>query len=69
MKPETVNALSSAVIAFVTVLGLMGWLYYNMRAFRVSLWIIIILEIILFSTILIYTSWVVNKLKTRETNG
>ena len=31
MRAETVNALSSSVIAFVTVVGLMVGLYFNLK--------------------------------------
>ena len=69
MKAEQVNALSSAVIALVTVLGLMVGLYYNLRSFRFSLILIMIFEILLFITVVIFTWWIKNKLKRGDTHG
>lgn len=62
MKAETVNALSSAVIAFVTIVGLLVGLYFNLKE-TTKFHYILIFELLLIIAVLFIVAWLHHKLK------
>ncbi len=65
-RAERISALSSAIIAFVTVLGLMVGLYYNLRATNTKLFDIFIFESIFIVTIFSIIVWLMHHMKEED---
>lgn len=65
MNHEKVNMLSTATIAFVTVLATMGGLYFNLEE-KTPLRIIVIFELAFVIAVLLFIRWIS---KRGETNG
>ena len=55
METNKVNALSTATIAFVTILGLMIGFYYNLTTTDTKVLYILILEIIMIISVILFT--------------
>ncbi len=47
MKASQVNALSTSVIAFATILGLIGAIYYYLQSLRTKILYIWVIEILI----------------------
>lgn len=58
MNHEKVNMLSTATIAFVTVLVAMGGLYFNLIDKQAPLWLIVLLEAAFFAVVVLFIRWV-----------
>lgn len=63
MQYDQINALSTAVIAFVTIIGLMTGFYYNLWASDVKALTIIMLEFLFLMMLWIFTIWTRRKIK------
>ena len=63
MNPDNINALSTAVLAFVTILGLMVGFYYNLRTSGITLTWIIVWELLFLAIVWFFTSWVKGGMK------
>ena len=66
MNIEEVNALSTAVIAFVTILGLMVGFYYNLQSSKTEFAQIIFFEIIIVIIILLFISLIRGEIEYEE---
>lgn len=62
-RAERVNAIASTIIAFATVVGLMGGLYVNLNASSVGFFKIFIFEIILVLIIVSMIDWLRHYMK------
>ena len=58
MDYHQIHALSTSVIAFVTVIGLMVGFYYNLRVTDTPLGYIIVFELLFILAVVLFTSWV-----------
>lgn len=58
MKAGSIGALSTSVIAFVTVVGLMVGLYYDLKSTNTLLQHIILLELLFLLAVALFTSWI-----------
>ena len=58
MDAENINAVSTAVIAFVTVIGAIAGLYYHLWQVGTSIHNIIILEIAFIILIVAFMEWI-----------
>jgi len=58
MDAENINALATAVIAFVTIIATMVGFYYNLQQVGTRLHNIIILETAFFISVLFIIGWV-----------
>ncbi len=63
MKFDEVNAISTAIISYVAIVGLMTGLYFNMKPLNIGLFYIILFEIIFAITICMFILWVRKKAK------
>ena len=63
MNTDQVNALSTSVIAFVTIIGLMVGFYYNLKATKTSILYIILFELLFVAAVWLFTSWVKGGMK------
>jgi len=63
MELNELEAISTAVIAFITVLALMVAFYYNLKSSRTKTEDIIFLELIIILTVIVFIKWVINWLK------
>lgn len=63
MKAENVSALSTSVIAFVTIIGLMAGFYYSLRATNTTLFYIIAFELLFVVAVWLFTSWIKGGMK------
>jgi len=61
MYYEKVNAISTAVISFVTVIGLIIGFYYNLISRDTKLVNIIILEIFMLTMIGLFLIWILTR--------
>lgn len=69
MDFDELNAISNAFIAVSTVLGVAGALaYYFSQVTNVSLYELIVLEIVYFLAIFFITGWVRRKVKNEESD-
>lgn len=57
-KYKTVNSLSTAVIALVTVLGLMVGFYFNLKSASIGMIYIVVSESLLLLVVVLFTMWV-----------
>ncbi len=65
-RAERINAVASAIIAFITILGLMIGLYFNLKTSKVNFSTIFIFELILIIMVLFILGWLwryINKVK------
>ena len=58
MNTHKITSLSTAVIAFVTTIGLMFGLYYNLKFFNTNLIYIIIFELLFIFALFLFISWI-----------
>jgi len=63
MNAEDINALSTSVIAFVAIIGLMVGLYYNLKATDTSIAYIIVFELLFVVAVWLFTSWIKGGMK------
>lgn len=64
MIASEINALSTAIIAFVTVLGAMFGFYYNLKSSAILLSTILFFELLFVITVLLFISWIRGEMKT-----
>lgn len=60
---EKINTISTAIIAYVTMVGLMSGLYFNLKALNISLIYILLFETIFIFSIWLFISWIKIKVK------
>jgi len=58
MEANKINALSTAVIAFVTIIGLMFGFYYNLKAAGTKSLYIAFFELLIIIAIWLFVSWI-----------
>ena len=58
MKPNELNALSTAVIAFVTVIGVLVGLYYNLKTFKFETLYIMFIELLFLIALSLFIFWI-----------
>lgn len=58
MNAEGINALSTAVIAFVTVIASMVGFYFNLRGSNTESALIILLELFFVVAVLVFIRWI-----------
>ena len=63
MNAEDINALSTSVIAFVTIIGLMVGFYYNLKATNTAIVYIIFFELLFVVAVWLFTSWIQGGMK------
>ena len=63
MQSEKITAFSTAVIAFVTVIGLMAGFYYNLFTSEVKTLSIIMLELLFLIMLWAFIIWMGRKIK------
>jgi len=63
MKFEKLNALSTFIIAFVTLIAFMVGFYYNLRSSNIRIFYILVFELIFIVITILLTSWVQNGLE------
>ncbi|MBI2507380.1 hypothetical protein HYV89_00315 [Candidatus Woesearchaeota archaeon] len=63
MQPERITALSTAIIAFVTIIGLMFGFYYNLKLSGFESREIFLFEIIFIVSVWIFLIWLRRKIK------
>jgi len=63
MQSERITALSTAVIAFATVIGLMFGFYYNLKISNVNTSIIILLELLFLTSMMLFIMTIRRKIK------
>ena len=57
MEANNINALSTATIAFVTIIGLMFGFYYNLKISNTNFWRIIFLELLFIIALGLFIIW------------
>jgi len=63
MNAENISALSTSIIAFVTIIGLMVGFYYNLKATNTAIIYIIAFELLFIVAVWLFTSWVKGGMK------
>ncbi len=63
MELNELEAISTAVIAFITVLALMVAFYYNLKSSRTKTEDIIFLELIIILTVIVFIKWIERRIK------
>ena len=63
MELNELEAISTAVIAFITVLSLMVAFYYNLKSSRTKTEDIIFLELIIILTVIVFIKWIERRIK------
>ena len=63
MQSERITALSTAVIAFATVIGLMFGFYYNLKISNINTSIIILLELLFLTSMMLFIMTIWRKIK------
>lgn len=58
MHVERINALATAVIAFVTILAIMGGMWYNLNSSGLQFRYIALLELLFVVAVWIFISWI-----------
>jgi cytochrome b subunit of formate dehydrogenase len=67
MEMAHITALSTAIIAFVTVIGLMFGFYYNLQIIGAPLSYILALELVFLGTLWSFTTWIQGRMKRERT--
>ena len=63
MIAEDIGALSTSVIAFVIIIGLMVGFYYNLKATNTPIAYIIVFELLFIVAVWLFTSWIKGGMK------
>ena len=63
MKSDNVNTISTALISFITIIGLMVGFYYNAKSFNTNLIYIILFELMFILAVFIFILWIKRKIK------
>lgn len=58
MEPTSVNALSTGIIAFVTIIGVMFGIYYNLKTTNTSTSYIMLFEVLFVISVGLVASWI-----------
>ena len=61
MQAEIINAISTSVIAFITLIASMFGFYYNLTSIGVQLAYIILFELMFLCAVWSFTLWIKNR--------
>ena len=63
MKFDEINAISTAVVSFATIIGLMAGFYFGMKDLNTSLFYVVLCEFVFLNMIIIFILWIRRKVK------
>ncbi len=63
MYDDKINIISTALIAYLSTVGLMTGLYFNMKPLNIGLFYIILFELMFTITIFIFIIWIKKRIK------
>lgn len=61
MQAEIINAISTSVIAFITLIASMFGFYYNLTSIGVQIVYIIVFELMFLGVVLIFMKWITRR--------
>ena len=67
MKFDEVNAISTAVVSFATIIGLMAGFYFSMKDLNMGLVYILLFEFIFINIIILFVLWIRRKINNEST--
>jgi len=66
MKFDEVNAISTAVVSFATIIGLMAGFYFSMIDLNMSLFYVVLFEFVFISIMILFVLWIKRKINNES---